>query len=111
LNSGLSLGEDIADIEGVRTALDAYHASLGGKPAPVIDGLTGDQRFFLSYASSHLEKLRPEAMQRQIGSDPHPPDESRVNITVSNVDEWYAAFDIHPDTPMYVPPEQRTRFW
>ena len=110
LNGGLSLGEDIADIEGVRTALDAYHTSLGGKPAPVIDGLTGDQRFFLSYASSHLEKLRPEAMQRQIGSDPHPPDEARVNITVSNVDGWYAAFDIHPDAPMYVPPEQRTRF-
>ena len=105
------MGENIADLGGVLVALDAYHASLHGKPAPVIDGLTGDQRFFLGFAQIWREKIRDDFERQLIVSDPHSPAHYRVVGVVRNVDAWYAAFDVKPTDPMYVPPDQRVRIW
>jgi putative endopeptidase len=104
-------GENIADLGGILVALDAYHASLHGKPAPVIDGLTGDQRFFLAYAQSWRDKRREDAMRELIVGDVHSPELYRVNGVVRNVDAWYAAFDIKPAASLYLPPADRVRIW
>ncbi len=111
VNGDLTMGENIADLGGILVALDAYHASLGGRPAPVIDGLTGDQRFFLGYAQYYRNKMRDDALKAQVVSDPHAPDMTRVNIVLPNVDAWYEAFGVRPGDKMYVPPEQRVRIW
>jgi putative endopeptidase len=111
IKGALTMGENIADLGGILVALDAYHASLGGKPAPVIDGLTGDQRFFLGFAQIWREKIRDDFQRQLIVSDPHSPSHYRVVGVVRNVDDWYAAFDIKPTDPMYVPPDRRVRIW
>ena len=90
------MGENIADFAGIQVALDAYHRSLNGKPAPVIDGLTGDQRFFLAYAQVWREKQREDALRSQVTSDPHSPGRFRVLGPIRNVDAWYEAFGITP---------------
>ena len=105
------MGENIADYAGVLVALDAYHKSLGGKPAAVIDGLTGDQRFFLAYAQAWRNKAREDAIKSQATSDPHTPDRFRVLGPLPNVDAWYAAFNVKPGDAMYIPPEKRARIW
>ena len=105
------MGENIADLGGLLIALDAYHASLGGKPAPVLDGMTGDQRFFLAYSQSWLNRKNDEALIQQLASDPHSPDDFRVNGPLPNVDEWYAAFSIQPGAKMYIAPETRAHIW
>jgi len=110
VNGKQTLSENIADVAGLGAALDAYHASLGGKPAPVIDGLTGDQRFFLAYAQSWLGYSRPAALRQQLITDGHAPDQYRA-FTVRNLDAWYAAFDIKPGDSMYLPPEKRVKVW
>jgi putative endopeptidase len=92
-------------------ALDAYHASLNGHPAPVIDGLTGDQRFFLGFAQIWREKIREDAEREALVSDVHSPAHFRVVGPLRNVDAWYAAFDIKPTDPMYLAPDQRVRIW
>jgi len=104
-------GENIADLGGILIALDAYHNSLHGQPAPVIDGLTGDQRFFLAYAQSWRDKRREDAIRDMIVGDVHSPELYRVNGVVRNVDAWYAAFDIQPGDKLYLPPDQRVRIW
>jgi putative endopeptidase len=106
----LTLGENVGDLGGVAAALDAYHASLGGKPAPVIGGLTGDQRFFMAYAQSYRNLIREPALRQQVATDPHSPGEFRV-YEVRNFDAWYSAFDVKPGQKMYLPPEQRVRIW
>lgn len=111
INGGLTMGENIADLGGILIALDAYHAALGGKPAPVIDGLTGDQRFFLAYGQSWLDKKRDAAIIQQLASDPHSPDAYRVNGTLPNVDAWYTTFGIKPGNKLYVAPEKRAHIW
>ncbi|CAN5223165.1 M13 family metallopeptidase [soil metagenome] len=111
LDGDLTMGENIADLAGVEVALDAYHRSLGGAPAPVIDGLTGDQRFFLSYAQSWRTKTRDDRLRLQIASDPHSPARYRVNGVVRNMDAWYAAFDIKPGDALYLSPEKRVHIW
>ena len=112
LNGQLSLGENIADLAGVEIALKAYHLSLNGKPAPVMDGLTGDQRFFIAYAQSWREVWRDSRMRRIVLADPHSPPAFRVNGVVRNSDEWYAAFPgIAPGDKYYLPPEARVRLW
>jgi len=111
INGDLTMGENIADLGGVLLALDAYHASLKGKPAPVIDGLTGDQRLFLAWAQVWRSKSREDYMRRRLVSDPHSPEEARVDIPLRNVDAWYAAFDVKPGDRMYLPPDQRARIW
>jgi putative endopeptidase len=111
IKGALTMGENIADLGGVLVALDAYHASLHGQPAPVIDGLTGDQRFFLGFAQIWREKMRDDALRQDLVSDPHSPSHYRVVGTLRNVDAWYAAFDVKPTDPMYVAPDQRVRIW
>ena len=111
INGALTMGENIADLAGVLAAFDAYHASLGGKPAPVIDGLTGDQRFFLAYAQYYRNKWREDMTRQLIVSDPHSPDKARVDVVLPNVDGWYTAFNVRPGDKLYRAPEQRVRIW
>jgi len=111
LNGRLTMGENIGDLSGISIALKAYHASLGGKPAPVIDGYTGDQRFFLAFAQIWRGKYRDGAMRQQVLSNPHSPPHFRVVGPTRNVDAWYAAFGVKPGDKMYLPPEQRVKLW
>ena len=107
----LTMGENIADFAGLNVALDAYHKSLGGKEAPVIGGLTGDQRFFLAYAQVWRAKAREDALRNQVTTDPHSPARYRTIVPIRNLDAWYEAFDIGPDSAMYIPPEKRVHIW
>jgi putative endopeptidase len=111
LKGDLTMGENIADLGGALIALDAYHRSLGGKEAPVNDGLTGDQRFFLSYAQSWRHKSTDEAIRAQIVANSHAPANYRVNGVVCNMDAWYEAFGIKPGDKLYLAPEERVRIW
>jgi putative endopeptidase len=111
VNGKLTLGENIADLGGLLVALDAYHASLGGKPTPVIDGLTGDQRVLLAYAQAWRGKTRPDAMRAQMASDPHSPREFRVIGPTRNVDTWYSAFDVKPGDKYFLKQEDRVHVW
>jgi putative endopeptidase len=112
LNGKLTLGENIADLAGLKVAHRAYKISLGGKEAPVLDGLTGDQRFYLAFGQSWRSKTRDGAQRQRILSNPHSPPEFRVNGVVRNDDGWYAAFpDIKPESRYYLAPEQRIHLW
>jgi len=111
INPDLTMGENLADLGGVSIALDAYHESLGGKPAPVLDGLTGDQRVFLGWAQAWAGKARPETIRRQAASDPHSFRTFRVNGVVRNIDAWYEAFGVKPGDPLYIAPDKRARIW
>ena len=111
INGRLTLGENIGDLGGLEIAHYAYRLSLGGKPAPVIDGLTGDQRFFLGFSQIWRGKIRDEAMASLLASNPHSPVEYRVNGTLRNVDAWYDAFDVKPGDDMYLPEAERVRIW
>ena len=110
LNGTQELGENIADLAGLRASLDAYHASLGGMPAPVIGGLTGDQRFFLAFAQSWRAKMRDKSLRARIATDVHAPAMWRVE-TVRNLDAWYPAFGVAPGQKLYLAPESRVRVW
>jgi putative endopeptidase len=111
LNGALGLGENIGDLGGLQAALFAYRLSLQGKPAPIIDGLSGEQRFFLGWAQVWRVLYREPAMRRQVQVGPHSPGEFRVNGVVRNIDAWYEAFNIQPTDKLYLPPEQRVRIW
>ena len=111
VNGELTMGENIADLGGVTLALEAYRASLGGKPAPVLGGLTGDQRVLLSWAQAWRGKVRDDFVRKQVVSDPHSPRQYRVNGIVRNVDAWYAAFGVKPGDKLYLPPEKRVHIW
>jgi len=112
INGKLTLGENIADLAGVCIANKAYRISLGGKPAPVLDGYTGDQRFFLAFAQSWRSKVKDETTRQRLLSNPHSPPQYRVNGVVRNVDGWYAAFpDVNPRDRYYIPPDRRVRLW
>jgi putative endopeptidase len=111
VNGQLTLGENIADLGGLLLGLDAYHASLHGQSAPVIDGLTGDQRVFLGWAQVWKSKFRDEALRRQVTTDPHSPDMLRVNGVVHNVPGWYDAYDVKPGDKLYLAPDQRVKIW
>ena len=111
VNGQLTLGENIGDLGGLGVAYQAYKRSLGGKEAPVVDGLTGDQRFFLAFAQSWRSKLRDEVLRSQILSNPHAPALNRVNGSVRNVDAWYAAFNVQPGDKLYLAPDQRVKIW
>ncbi|WP_353205123.1 M13-type metalloendopeptidase [Sphingomonas sp.] len=110
IQGGLTLGENMADLAGLAVAYDAYHRSLGGKPAPVIGGMTGDQRFYLGYAQVWRSKFREPALRSQLLSDPHSPGQYRT-AEVRNVDAWYAAFKAQPGDKMYLAPGDRVRVW
>ena len=111
INPQLTMGENIADLGGLSIALDAYHASLHGKPAPVLAGLTGDQRVFLGWAQGWAGKARPEEIKRLTSSDPHSYREYRVDGVVRNIDGWYGAFAVKAADKYYVAPDQRVRIW
>jgi endothelin-converting enzyme/putative endopeptidase len=112
VNGKLTLGENLGDLSGVEAAYAAYkkYTVKHGEP-PVIDGLTGDQRFFIAYAQAWQEKDREDAERQQILTDPHSPGKYRVNGIVRNVDAWYKAFNVQPGDKLYLPPEQRVHIW
>ena len=111
INGDLTMGENIADLGGLLLALDAYHASLKGQPAPVIDGLTGDQRVFLGWAQVWRQKNREDRQRQLLVSDPHSPPQARVDVPVRNIDAFYSAFGVQAGDPMYVEPAARVRIW
>ena len=111
VNGRLTMGENIADLGGVTLALDAYHAWLDGKQAPVLDGYSGDQRVFLGWAQAWRGKVSDDYVRRQVVSDPHSPRQFRVNGVVRNIDAWYSAFDVMPGEKLYVAPDARARIW
>ncbi|UTW44810.1 M13 family metallopeptidase [bacterium SCSIO 12696] len=106
-----TLGENIGDLGGVMIAYEAYQRHLNGQEDKVINGLTGDQRFFLAYAQVWRGKTREERQLQLLKSDPHSPGEFRVNGIVRNVDAWYQAFNVQPGDALYLPPEERVRIW
>ncbi|WP_260583832.1 M13 family metallopeptidase [Sphingopyxis sp. PET50] len=110
LNGKLTLGENIADVAGLQAAYDAYRASLKGKEAPVIDGFTGDQRFFIAYAQTWATKMRDEALRARVATDGHAPGMYRA-LTVRNLDAWYKAFDVKEGDKLYLAPDKRVRVW
>ena len=111
VNGGLTMGENIGDLGGVSMAYKAYQLSLGGKPAPVIDGLTGDQRFYLAWAQVWKSKYRDEALLRMLKTDPHSPGMYRANGPLRNLDGWYKAFEVKQGDAMYLAPEKRVQIW
>jgi len=111
INGALTMGENIGDMSGLEVAYTAYKMSLNGQPAPVIDGLTGDQRFFLAFAQAWRGKQRDDAIKTQVASDPHSPRRYRIIGPLRNMDAWYDAFGIKPGSKFYIPPEQRVRIW
>ena len=111
INGRVSMGENIGDLGGILVALDAYRASLGGREAPVIDGFTGEQRFFMGWAQVWRILWRDDALRQQIVNGPHSPGQIRAFAPLRNVDAWYEAFNIQPSDPLYIPPEERVRIW
>ncbi len=110
LNGTQTLGENIADVAGLQAAYVAYRASLGGKQAPVIDGLTGDQRFFLAYAQVWRTKTRDAALRARVIGGVHAPGQFRA-LTVRNIDAWYDAFAVKPGQKLYLEPKDRIKIW
>ncbi|MGH8496219.1 MAG: M13 family metallopeptidase [Gammaproteobacteria bacterium] len=111
INGRLTLGENIGDLSGLAVAYRAYQISLGGEEAPVIDGMTGDQRFFLGFGQTWRSKMRDEVLTQLLVSNPHSPPKYRVNGIVRNFDPWYAAFDVQEGDALYLPPEERVAVW
>ena len=112
VNGKLTMGENIGDLSGIEAAYAAYkkYTAKHGEP-PVLDGLTGDQRFFIAYAQVWQSKDREDAERRQILTDPHSPARYRVNGVVHNVDAWYKAFNVQPGDKLYLAPDQRVHIW
>jgi len=110
LNGQQVLSESIADLAGLAVAYDAWRLSLGGRAAPVIDGFSGDQQFFISFAQSWRGKTREPALRQQVITDGHAPEEYRAE-TVRNLDPWYQAFDAKPGQKLYLGPAERVRIW
>lgn len=111
VNGRLTLGENIGDVGGLSLAYRAYRMSLKGKEAPVLDGLTGDQRFFLAWAQVWRSQQREATGRQRLLTDPHSPETFRANGAVRNQDAWYKAFNVTPGDAMYLPPEQRVKIW
>jgi len=111
VNGAFTLGENIGDLGGLAIAYKAWKLALDGAESPVIDGLTGEQRFFLSYAHSWRNKNRPEEVRRRIATDPHSPDEFRCNQIVRNVPEFYEAFGVSENDELWLAAHERVRIW
>lgn len=111
INPALSMGENIADLGGLSVALEAYQTSLGGKPAPVLDGMTGEQRFFLAWGQVWRTKMREAALRNQVNTGPHSPGMYRGFAPLRNIDGWYTAFNVQPGEKLYIPSDQRARIW
>jgi putative endopeptidase len=111
VNGALTLGENIGDLTGVVIAHRAYQLSLNGQPAPAIDGLNGDQRFFFGWAQAWRTKQRDDALRQQVLTNPHSPDMYRANGPVRNVPEFYATFGVKEGDKMFLAPEKRAKIW
>jgi predicted metalloendopeptidase len=111
VNPDFTMGENLGDLGGLNIAYEAYHLSLEGQDPPVVDGYSGDQRFFMSWAQIWRRLYREEELINRISTDPHSPSEFRCNGVVRNMDAWYAAFDVGPEDDLYLPPEQRVSVW
>ncbi|ONI78267.1 peptidase M13 [Kribbella sp. ALI-6-A] len=111
VNGKLTLGENIGDLGGLSIAYTAYEISLNGAEPPVVDGLTGAQRFFVAWGKAWSTKTRPAEVVRRLAIDPHSPPEFRCNAVVRNIDAFHAAFGVGPDDAMWLPEEQRVRIW
>ncbi|MEQ1929309.1 MAG: M13 family metallopeptidase [Parvularculaceae bacterium] len=114
ISGKLTMGENIGDLGGIQMAYAAYHSYLDeccGGEAPVIDGLTGDQRFFLSWAQVWQGKYREDELRQRLETDPHSPPYYRINGVVRNVDAWYDAFGVTAEDDLYLPPEERVKIW
>jgi putative endopeptidase len=110
IKGDFTLGENIGDLAGLTVAYDAYQHTLGGKPAPVIDGTTGDQRFYLGWAQVWRRNYREANLRQRLLTDPHSPSEQRAAV-VRNLDPWYPAFDVQPGQKLYLAPPARVRIW
>lgn len=110
VNGSLTLGENIADVAGLAVAHDAWRASLKGRPAPVVEGLTGDQQFFLAFAQAWRVKMREAALRQRLVGDSHSPGQYRA-ATVRNLDAWYEVFGVKPGQALYLEPKDRVRIW
>ncbi len=110
IQGGLTLGENIADLAGLTVAYDAYRHSLNGREAPVLDGLTGDQRFYLGWAQIWRRRYREPNLIQRLLTDPHSPSEQRVAV-VRNLDPWYSAYRPAPGGALFLAPERRVRIW
>jgi predicted metalloendopeptidase len=111
VNPGLTMGENIGDLSGLAVAYRAYRMSLNGKTAPVIGGVTGDQRFFMGWAQVWRFKSRDEALRNQLLTDSHSPGMIRAFAPLTNIDAFYTAFDVKPGDKLYRAPEDRVRIW
>jgi putative endopeptidase len=111
VNGRLTLGENIGDLGGITAAHEAYRLALGKRAAPLLEGLTGEQRFFLGYAQVWRTLYRDESLRNILLTDPHSPGQYRVNGVVRNVDAWYEAFGVKPADALYLPPAERVRIW
>jgi putative endopeptidase len=110
VNGKLTLGENIADLGGLAVAYEAWQTALAGREPPVLDGLTGGQRFFLGWAQIWRLKYREPDLRRRLLTNPHAPAAQRV-WTVRNLDGWYRAFEVSPSEELYLQPEDRIRIW
>jgi predicted metalloendopeptidase len=111
VNGRLTLGENLGDLAGLSIAYRAYKISLDGRPAPVIDGLTGDQRFFMGWAQIWREQIRDEYLKQLLVTAAHPPGKYRANGPVSSLPAFYEAFDVKPRDGLFRTPEQRVKIW
>jgi putative endopeptidase len=110
VNGEFTLGENIGDLAGLAVAYDAYRASLNGREAPVIDGMTGDQRFFLGWAQVWRRNYRDANLLQRLTTDPHSPSIQRVWV-MRNLDAWYDAFGVREGEYLYLAPQNRVRIW
>jgi len=111
LNPQLTMGENLGDLGGMNMALEAYSLSLDGGEAEVLDGYTGEQRFFMAWAQVWRRKYREEELINRIATDPHSPSEYRTNGVVRNMAEWYEAFGVEADDELYLPEDERVSVW
>jgi endothelin-converting enzyme/putative endopeptidase len=111
VNGQLTMGENIGDLGGLEMAYAAYKLSLGGKDAPVIDGFTGDQRFFLAFSQAWRGKMRDDAVRAMMLTDPHSPPAARGQLPLRNIDAWYAAFGVKEGDKLFLKPEERVKIW
>ena len=105
------MDEAVSDLGGVQIALDAYRTSLKGHPAPVLDGYTGDQRFFLGRAQMWRAKFNEAFIRNQVATGSNAPPYMRINGPLPNIDAWYEAFSVEPQDKMYLAPQNRTKIW
>ncbi|AZG37318.1 M13 family metallopeptidase [Shewanella psychromarinicola] len=111
VNGSLTLGENIGDLSGVTIAYKAYKMSLNGKEAPVIDGLTGDQRFFMGFTQIWRVKMKEESLRNRVATDPHSPGHFRALGSLSNMPEFYSTYDLKEGDKMYIEPAKRVKIW